>query len=74
MTHAALLLAGVQVVPGDLSAGHRAAAEAEHPALQPPPLYTLDPDLGEVATGKTTSTPCTVCRSGAGTATALCCV
>ena len=62
------------MVPGDLSAGHRAAVEAEHPALQPPPLYSLEPDRGEAGAGKTTSTSCTVYRSGPGTATALCCV
>ena len=42
----------MQVVPGDLSAGHRAAVEAEHPALQPPPLYSLDPDRGEAGRGR----------------------
>ena len=54
------------MVPGDLSAGHRAAVEAEHPALQPPPLYSLEPDRGEAGAGKTTSTSCTCAGAGLG--------
>ena len=62
------------MVPGDLSAGHRAAVEAEHPALQPPPLYSLDTDRGEAGGGEDDLYIMHVCRSGPGTATPLCCV